>query len=145
MFSMLSGTIRYTRLSIFLHQIWIESFLQGRMFPFIGKCYLETTILVLEVNWLTFLMALWYSVTCHDVFNHCPFLAFTCPPVLSGFVFQLQSHIEDTRKLYKKLAMVLASLTEIVKLKTNTRRVEIFNINSDNQVVLGHYLRTKGK
>lgn len=84
-------------------------------------------------------------MTCHDVFNHCSFLAFTFPLVLSGFVFQLQSHIEVTRKLYKKLAMVLASLTEIVKLKTNTRRVEIFNINSDNQVVLGHYVRTKGK
>lgn len=81
----------------------------------------------------------------HEIFSHLPLLAFTLPLVLPDPVFQLQSHIEDVRKLFKKISMAFISLVEILRLKTNIRIAGIPHRNSGNPMVLGRYVKTKGK
>lgn len=65
-------------------------------------------------------------------------------PLLPHSALQLQSPIVDMRKLLQELAMAFVPLTEIVRLKTNTRIGGILNRNSVNSAVPRHYVRTKG-
>lgn len=65
-------------------------------------------------------------------------------PLLPHSALQLQSPIVDMRKLLQELAMAFVPLTEIVRLKTNTRIGGILNRNSVNSAVPEHYVRTKG-
>lgn len=67
------------------------------------------------------------------------------PQVLLDSAFQLQSHVEDVRKLLRKISTPLVSSAGIVRLKTNTRIVVILNRNFGNPTVLGHYRKTNGK